>query len=261
MTDDLANALARLRKAGLQVPPATEAALRRSLAQYAGQVSENTLKEILAKLLAGLQSISKPQQVLREGETQTVTEAATQASLRGELLKIINLAGNPEQLAQTLNLPFKIRTASEVMHGAGRFLLGQTDVDEYPAWELYRAYDRKEPRLWSGDEGTEDPAVTSGFASRWYQAAQMAGDADAARMLQDEGRMIALKSSGIWQQLGEFNDGLGNPYPPFAFNSGMDVDGVSRKECIELGLLEADEEPEGTPNFDFKNLISIPAAA
>jgi len=45
--------------------------------------------------------------------------------------------------------------------------------------------------------------------------------------------MIALKDDDVWDQLGSsdfFPDGLDNPYPPFAFNSGMDVRDVIRSE-------------------------------
>jgi len=53
--------------------------------------------------------------------------------------------------------------------------------------------------------------------------------------------MIALKNSDIWDRLGDSNtfpDALGNPYPPFAFNSGMGVEDVSRTEAEQLGVIE-----------------------
>lgn len=52
--------------------------------------------------------------------------------------------------------------------------------------------------------------------------------------------MIALKNSDVWDRLGDSNtfpDALGNPYPPFAFNSGMDVADVSRAEAERLGVI------------------------
>jgi len=62
--------------------------------------------------------------------------------------------------------------------------------------------------------------------------------------------MVALKSSGIWQALGDFEDGLGNPYPPFAFNSGMILQDVERDEAVKLGVIDelAVIEPR---NLDF----------
>jgi len=62
--------------------------------------------------------------------------------------------------------------------------------------------------------------------------------------------MIALKDSPIWQALGDgaggYRDTLGNPYPPFAFSSGMAWRGVRRERCIEMGLIGENEQP-GVP--------------
>jgi hypothetical protein len=53
--------------------------------------------------------------------------------------------------------------------------------------------------------------------------------------------MVALKSSSVWQQLGDgaggYEDALGNPFAPFAFDSGMDTDEVSRDDVGKLGLI------------------------
>ena len=104
-------------------------------------------------------------------------------------------------------------------------------MDFYPAWELVRYEERVEPRDWE---------------QRWRLAAQVVGDARAAGALELHGRMAALKESDIWQALGDgeggYTDTLGNPYPPFAFNSGMWCDDVSREEAEEMGLLESGQE-------------------
>ena len=54
------------------------------------------------------------------------------------------------------------------------------------------------------------------------------------------GDFVALKSSPIWQALGDgvggFKDTLGNPYPPFAFGSGMGWTDVSADDAASLGL-------------------------
>ena len=245
-----------------QLPTATRQALDRSLRKYTEFLGRDAIEEALDTLRKGIDSILNPQPVRRQmadGGSQMVTEGATQTSLRAEMLQLLDRF-SAREMADTLKLDFKIETAVNVAHGAGRFVAGQSDVEEYPAWELYRMYERKVPRLWKGDEGTEDATLGGAFASRWYAAAQTANDPDAARVLQDTGRMIALKSSGIWQALGDFEDGLGNPFPPFAFNSGMEIDGVPRNECIELGLLTTTEQPEGT-EFDFSKLFSIEEAA
>ncbi|MBR2939389.1 MAG: hypothetical protein IKC15_05980, partial [Kiritimatiellae bacterium] len=53
---------------------------------------------------------------------------------------------------------------------------------------------------------------------------------------------VALKDSPIWAALGEgaggFRDAIGNPFPPFAFGSGMSWARVSRAEAAELGLVD-----------------------
>lgn len=253
----LAEAILELKKRGLPVTPRTEQALRDGIAKYGDQVSQDSLDQVLKKILDGVKSIAHPTEEVRSPES--IAEVGeSPATVRGDAIRtLLNDFSSPEGIAQSMNLDFKIRIATEVVQGAGRFLMGQTDVDEYPAWELYRLYARKVPRLWAGDEGTDDKSLMSAFAGRWYAAAQAAGDTDAARILQDTGRMIALKDSDIWNELGSmFDDSLGNPYPPFAFNSGMDVDGVPRAECIELGLLDADEKPEPA-KFNIADLISF----
>lgn len=87
-----------------------------------------------------------------------------------------------------------------------------------PAWELRRMGARKKPR---GD-----------WKKRWSAAGNRCGWKGALKK-----RMIALKTSPIWQALadgaGGFNDTLGSPYPPFAFGSGLAWAGVGRKEWMK----------------------------
>ncbi len=231
----------------------TAAALRRSLGNYAGDVSRRVMDDLLDEVEGTLLSVLNPQQVARDGVTGTVTEGYNPATARQsirEALDKLGIEGFQERI------DFAVKTSTEVARGAGRFVRDLDDTDVLPAWELVRQYDRKEPRLWRGDEGTEDKSLGSGFASRWYQAAQISGDVDAARMLIEHDRMIALKSSGIWQALGsEFDDSLGNPFPPFAFNSGMEVDEISHKECVDLGLLDEGEEV-AAHGYDLENLFA-----
>lgn len=49
-----------------------------------------------------------------------------------------------------------------------------------------------------------------------------------------DGRMIALIKDPIWSRMSIF----GLPYPPFDFSCPFDVLGVSRKDCIALGLIK-----------------------
>ncbi len=106
-------------------------------------------------------------------------------------------------------------------------------LEEWPAVELTRFVGRGAPR--------------QDWAERWNAAGDAVGWVGAAK---DAGgfpdwRMVALKGSPIWQALGDgaggYRDTLGNPYPPFAFSSGMDWSGVRRDECIKLGLVKKHE--------------------
>jgi hypothetical protein len=109
-------------------------------------------------------------------------------------------------------------------------------VDAYPALELYRAGRREYPR---GEPCYPPGSVGSiGWEKRWQEAAEKSPDEDALRAFKKTGRMVALKSSGIWKQLGTlWGDSLGNPYPPFAWNSGMWTMDVDRQDAAGLGLI------------------------
>jgi hypothetical protein len=50
--------------------------------------------------------------------------------------------------------------------------------------------------------------------------------------------MIALKNDPIWTKISRF----GLPYPPFDFNSGMDLQDVDRDEATQLGLIDRDTQ-------------------
>ena len=90
------------------------------------------------------------------------------------------------------------------------------------------------------------------WGARWLNAAEAVdweGVAPGGR------EWVALKGSPIWQALGDgaggYTDGTGDALPPFAFNSGMDLDDVERDECVALGLNPdnaASEEASLWPN-------------
>ena len=95
------------------------------------------------------------------------------------------------------------------------------ELELYPAWRLERYEGRAVPR--------------ADWADRWQSAGASTGWQDSAKT-----EMVALKSSPIWAALGNgaggFNDAIGNPYPPFAFSSGLQWSPVSADECRRLGL-------------------------
>ena len=94
-------------------------------------------------------------------------------------------------------------------------------IDLYPAWKLerYDAVSRPRPD----------------WQLRWRAAGDSVGWEGAVK-----GQYVALKSSPIWAALGNgvggFNDTLGNPYPPFAFSSGMAWTDVDADTAEQLGL-------------------------
>ena len=114
-------------------------------------------------------------------------------------------------------------------------LAAQTEgvLHQTPAWELARVTGRH--------------AARKDWPERWAAAGSACGFEGAL-----QNRFVALKDSPIWQALGDgaggFRDTLGNPYPPFAYGSGMGWIGVARAECVRLGLMGEDDEvgrPDG----------------
>lgn len=251
-------AIAALQKKGL-LPTALDSAqlkqIDAALRRQSIFSAETTYQHYLQKIKDTVESLVNPKQVLREGETQTVTEGFNPATARAELRGIIqnlgyssapDIKGSIKDLASDARINLVVKTNQQLAQGAGHFIAQNADpevVDEYPALELVRFEDRKEPRDWE---------------QRWRIAAQVANDPKAAATLELGGRMVALKSSDIWEELGEgaggYTDTLDNPFPPFAFNSGMWTQEVSRKEAEELGLLEPGEEVEGA-SLDLKTLF------
>lgn len=132
-------------------------------------------------------------------------------------------AGTIKDLSSDPRLDLMVETNEAVVHGHGRWVASQDEValDAFPALELVRVSPAAEPRNW---------------LLRWA----MAGGRTFG------GRMIAPKDSPVWDALGNnrlFPDALGNPYPPFAFNSGMDVRDVSRAEAEALGVIRQGAPP------------------
>ena len=110
----------------------------------------------------------------------------------------------------------------------------ETSVGLFPAWELTRFSGRRAPR-----EDWDRRWTAAGNAVGWNGALRRAGD-------WPDWKMVALKSSPIWEALGNgaggFRDTLGNPYPPFAYGSGLSWLDVSRADCEKYGLIGSDEK-------------------
>jgi hypothetical protein len=168
--------------------------------------------------------------VQRADEVGKISEAidemlageATRDEQRSKLKAIIDELGAPELTDARLNLI--LDTNLQMAEGYGSFTQGQAPVilDMYPAQELIRIDVKRVPRDWE---------------SRWEEAGGEIVD----------GRMVAAKDDPIWNALGDpslFDDGLGNPYPPFAFSSGMGVADVDREEAERLGVIDPDQRVE-----------------
>lgn len=124
-----------------------------------------------------------------------------------------------------------VKTQEAIAQNFGSYVARQdeTIMDIWPAQELVRASPSKVRRDW---------------AERWEKAGGTIYN----------GRFIALKDSKVWENLGSptlFPDALGNPFPPFAFNSGMDVTDITRDEAIKLGVMT---EATLTPKPDNRTL-------
>ena len=136
-------------------------------------------------------------------------------------------------LSSRRRLDLILDTQRQMAHSAAR-IAAQTPetVAQFPAWRLAQTSRRHAPR--------------PDWRARWSLAGEACGWQDA-----HTAEYVALKNSPIWAELGNgaggFQDTLGNPYPPFAYSSGMSWTAVPAEECRRLGLHPATAElPEAT---------------
>lgn len=118
--------------------------------------------------------------------------------------------GTIKDLRSDARLNLRIRMETERANAFANYTAGQDEdiLLAYPAQELYRAEKRNVPRAW--------PQIWAGAGGQ-----------------RPGGRMVARKDAEIWTNISRF----GVPYPPFDYNSGMDVRDVSRTEAVKLGVL------------------------
>ena len=146
----------------------------------------------------------------------------------------INLAEARERASQVFaanepRIDFIVKTQRRMAQSLGQLVAGSTpgQLRRYPAWRLVRGGTRRIPR--------------DDWNRRWIAAGAETGWQGACK---DD--YVALKDSPIWAALGQgaggFRDAIGNPFPPFAFGSGMTWERVSRDECAALGLVEEDAD-------------------
>ena len=176
---------------------------------------------------------------IREVCAQVSEGSINQATARARLLETLSQMGHSPLDGGGLANPASIRRLNLIIDTQRQMAASVSRIQTqtpgtlaaYPAWELTRLVDKHVPR--------ED------WPARWRNAGESIGWEGA---LKD--RFIALKTSPIWQALGDgaggFRDTLGNPYPPFAYSSGMAWVAVDRETCERLGL--SGPEPETVPS-------------
>ena len=172
---------------------------------------------------------------IREVCAQVSEGSINQATARARLLETLSQMGHSPLDGGGLTNPASIRRLNLIVDTQRQMAASVSRIQTqtpgtlaaYPAWELTRLVGKAVPR--------ED------WPARWRNAGESIGWEGA---LKD--RFIALKTSPIWQALGDgaggFRDTLGNPYPPFAYSSGMAWVAVDRETCERLGLSVPEQE-------------------
>ena len=176
---------------------------------------------------------------IREVCAQVLEGSINQATARARLLETLSQMGHSPLDDGGLTNPASIRRLNLIVDTQRQMAASVSRIqtqtpavlERWPAWELTRLVGKAVPR--------ED------WPARWRNAGESIGWEGA---LKDH--FIALKTSPIWQALGDgaggFRDTLGNPYPPFAYSSGMAWVAVDRETCERLGL--SGPEPETVPS-------------
>lgn len=161
------------------------------------------------------------------------------SEIRRDLRKVISSTGYrpPEGKEGTLQdlyskrrLDTIIKTNVEQARGYVRHLDGMKPgaFAAFPGQELIRVRERKEKRDW---------------ATRWKNAGGQFYN----------GRMIALRDDPIWERISVF----GNPFPPFAWGSGMGVRAVSRRDSIALGVITDEAVREKVQSLKAEKSVSM----
>lgn len=172
-------------------------------------------------------------QAIKKSVSQILGEGKSFQEAKSEIQKVAKSIGydpaNPgsiEDIGSDARINLIISTQVAMAQGYGHWMQHQSDVARrmWPAFEFYRAEDRKEPRNWP---------------ERW---AEQGGQFFDGASDYAEGRMVALKNDPIWENISAF----GNPYPPFDYNSGMGIRPIDRKEAEALGLIGAGETVESS---------------
>lgn len=190
------------------------------------QIAADILRRsVLSARMASATYLAK----IRDVCSRVLAGEINQATAVLELTQTLADMGHSPQDGTGLDNPASLRRLNLIVDTQTQMAASVARIDNqteatvalWPAWELVRFEDRRVPR--------------QDWARRWREAGNAVGWQGAL-----QNRFIALKSSPIWAALGAgaggFRDTLGNPYPPFAFSSGLDWQEVSAEECKKLGL-------------------------
>jgi hypothetical protein len=122
------------------------------------------------------------------------------------------LRGGLQDITSIPRLGLIYDTQNRQATGYARWKLDQSEgaLLLWPAQEFVRLEERTTPR--------------ENWPDRFAEAARAAGDAAATAAFASSGRMVALKTSGLWARLNRF----GTPWPPFDFGSGMGLEDIDR---------------------------------
>jgi hypothetical protein len=140
-----------------------------------------------------------------------------------------------KRLNLTITTNYRI-AANQVFVAKG---LEERRLHMYPCYELVRIGRVRTPRGFKRRKGGAlEPQPGDDWPARFIAA---------GGQLWDKGtRMIAPKTSDVWQKLGDgaggHTDTLGNPFAPFAFGSKYGLREVARDEALLLGVITSGEE-------------------
>ncbi len=124
-------------------------------------------------------------------------------------------------------LIYDMQTRNAYGHAQWKLDTDEENLNAAPAQEFFRAEPRRKPR--------ED------WPERWAAAGGRVYG----------GRMIALKTDPLWAELSRFK----TPWPPYDYNSGMDVRDVFRDEAEALGLVHPGQRLKATQQQDFNDAL------
>lgn len=203
-----------------------------------GKIAADILRRsVFSARMENARYLAKIREVATELSAGRMNAAKAKEQLLGVLSQIgYDTTADDDRLATPVSerrLNLILETQREMAANAALVMSQNAGtIDQFPAWNLTRLAGRRVPR--------ED------WPARWEAAGNSVGWEGAYEGVYhgsgaDFG-FVALKDSPIWQALGDgaggFKDTLGNPYPPFAFSSGMSWLQVDRETCERLGLIE-----------------------